>query len=194
MFALKVYFLKHWFIALLVTINIFPNLASPTSTIKPNTTLSSSITTTLINPITIFETTTQQQDETTSILTTIKIDPTIITETKEASTTKTITLTSQQTTIQTPSTLTDINTNQPITVEPTSIYPTDSHQTTSSAIKSSTTTSTSFPYLFMDFCPGVGKNIDCLNGELIQIVDAFYGVSEQQPSVCSFKYFQFKIV
>ena len=35
---------------------------------------------------------------------------------------------------------------------------------------------------FVDFCPGVGKNIDCFTtGDFIYLSDAFYGVSLETP-------------
>ena len=58
-----------------------------------------------------------------------------------------------------------------------------------------TTTSTSNPTttisnfsLSMDFCPGIGKNIDCsATGDLIYLTDAFYGISSETPAVCAYK-------
>ena len=40
----------------------------------------------------------------------------------------------------------------------------------------------------MDFCPGVGKNLDCsATGDLIYLTDAFYGISSETPAVCAYK-------
>jgi hypothetical protein len=40
----------------------------------------------------------------------------------------------------------------------------------------------------MDFCPGVGKNIDCsATGDFIYLIDAFYGISSETPAVCVYK-------
>ena len=39
-----------------------------------------------------------------------------------------------------------------------------------------------------DFCPGVGKNLDCsATGDLIFLTDAFYGISSETPAVCVYK-------
>ncbi len=41
---------------------------------------------------------------------------------------------------------------------------------------------------FEDYCPGVGKTIDCsISGDFIYLTDAFYGVSSQTPAVCVYK-------
>ena len=41
---------------------------------------------------------------------------------------------------------------------------------------------------FMDFCPGVGKNIDCsATGDFIYLTDAFYGISSETPAICVYK-------
>lgn len=41
---------------------------------------------------------------------------------------------------------------------------------------------------FQDFCPGVSKNIDCnAAGGLIQLTDAFYGISNSTPAICVYK-------
>lgn len=42
--------------------------------------------------------------------------------------------------------------------------------------------------MFKDVCPGTTTNIDCTAvGGLIQITDAFYGISNATPSVCVYK-------
>ena len=144
------------------------------------------------------EGTTQQFTETTqSLLTTNRVESTITTETKKPTEEPiTINSTNSQSTSSTQnettyywtattSTLTDINTNHPNTGEPTTINPTDSQQTTNTTPIRATTISN--PSLFMDFCPGVGKNIDCANGDFIYLTDAFYGISSETPAVCAFK-------
>ena len=41
---------------------------------------------------------------------------------------------------------------------------------------------------FEDFCPGVGKSIDCsASGDFVYLTDAFYGVSKETPAVCVYK-------
>ena len=36
---------------------------------------------------------------------------------------------------------------------------------------------------FEEFCPGVGKTIDCSPG-LIKLNEGFYGISSETPAVC----------
>ena len=81
-------------------------------------------------------------------------------------------------------------TNKPS--EEPSINPTDPQQTTTTSFKNTTLTTTTLPpisSLFMDFCPGVGKNIDCsATGDFIYLTDAFYGISSETPAACVYKY------
>ena len=41
---------------------------------------------------------------------------------------------------------------------------------------------------FEDFCPGIGKNLDCsATSNFIYLTDAFYGISSETPVVCVYK-------
>ena len=74
---------------------------------------------------------------------------------------------------------------------PTSIITTNTTLVTNSAtITDAVNNTTSNPnYIqFIDFCPGIGKNIDCsATGDLIYLTDAFYGISSETPAVCAYK-------
>ena len=55
---------------------------------------------------------------------------------------------------------------------------------TSTTIKTSSASLS--PFLFVDLCPGTVKTIEC-PGEIINIKDAYYGVSNISPINCVYK-------
>ena len=41
----------------------------------------------------------------------------------------------------------------------------------------------------IEFCPGIAKTIDCsVTNNFVYIIDAFYGVSDENPAVCLYLY------
>ena len=82
----------------------------------------------------------------------------------------------------------EIQTNIPI-IETTTLSASTNSHITSDHESTYILTTTISPYLTMDFCPGAAKTIDCsASGELVYILDAFYGASDQVPAVCEYKY------
>ena len=68
------------------------------------------------------------------------------------------------------------------------ISTTDEETTEKYKTSSTSSTTTNSPYLIMEFCPGVGAFINCsATNDFVYVVDAFYGVSDQDPVVCSYK-------
>ena len=91
-------------------------------------------------------------------------------------------------------TTTTTTTTEPSLIVTTELATTFSTKTTEPILTSTSTSTTTpisttlAPFLSVEFCPGSAKNIDCsASGDFVYILDAFFGVSDQEPAICEYK-------